>query len=89
MYNKQRPRGTKVDARKMLSRFVRMKKQMQNDETTFATPLEEHIEEHFDGQNIGSWEDLPDEYKADIEEYLEILNDDIVELLTLQGKEPE
>ena len=89
VYNKQRPRGTKVDARKMLNRFVRMKKQMQNDETTFATPLEEHIEEHFDGQNIGSWEDLPDEYKADIEEYLEILNDDIVELLTLQGKEPE
>lgn len=88
VYNKQRPTGKKLDGRKLMTRFLRLQRDMKNDKTFFDNPLEEHLEKHFEGLDIGSWSDLPEEDKADVEEYLQLLNDDIVELQNLD-KEKE
>lgn len=88
LYGGTRPRGKKIEPRKLLTKFIRLKKDMKADKTFFDNPLEAHLEEHFDGLDIGSWSDLPEDYKADIDDYLKLLNDDIVELQTLE-KEKE
>ena len=73
-----------------MTRFLRLQRDMKNDRTFLDNPLEEHLEKHFEGLDIGSWSDLPEEDRADIEAYLQLLNDDIVELQNLdKEKEPE
>jgi len=88
VYNKQRPTGKKLDGRKLMTRFLRLQRDMKNDRTFFDNPLEAHLEKHFEGLDIGSWSELSAEDQADIDEYLQLLNDDIVELQNLD-KEKE